>query len=463
MQIGSVKRWHIIVIASLAVIARLAYYTDYIGHDDAYIYLKYAQNIATGNGWSFNPGEPSYGTTSPLWTLLISAGELIGIGAKNTGVALSLISLWLLVFLGYYVARKIIGNELPSFLYCCALATDCWLIRWSGTVMETTLAAMSGMLFIYLYLKFKDKPIISIFGGLMFLIRPELIAIWSIVLFTKNYKLILKHIIFYTLPVLIWFCLAYNIFGQLLPNTTIKSSAPLIHISLETAKEICQVIIVYSILIVFALFKPLKQTFAQIQTKLYILYPVAAIILYYVWRTDSLQSAARYLNIIIPLILLLIFYLISNSNLKLVFAIFIFLIQNVLITSLLFIPTINNFKIGYLETSKNIAKWLDTNTTKNDNVLIIVDVGIIGYYSSCHIIDWGSLISKEIQKKCPTVENAINYFKPKYIILTQSNISNKLQRNYKRLHLKLIDEYIIPSPGMSKQLYCYTTIYEPLN
>jgi len=76
-----VKLWHLIIIAALSVVARVILLGDYIGHDDAYIYLRYAKNISAGHGWSFNPGEPSYGTTSPLWTLILVFGNVLGFGA----------------------------------------------------------------------------------------------------------------------------------------------------------------------------------------------------------------------------------------------------------------------------------------------------------------------------------------------------------------------------------------------
>lgn len=39
--------------------------------DDAYVHLVYAQNLAQGLGLCFNAGEPSLGTSSPLWVFLI--------------------------------------------------------------------------------------------------------------------------------------------------------------------------------------------------------------------------------------------------------------------------------------------------------------------------------------------------------------------------------------------------------
>jgi len=40
--------------------------------DDAYIFMRYADNIAEGHGFSFNPGETSFGSTSILWTLVLA-------------------------------------------------------------------------------------------------------------------------------------------------------------------------------------------------------------------------------------------------------------------------------------------------------------------------------------------------------------------------------------------------------
>lgn len=40
--------------------------------DDSWIHLQIARNLASGQGWSFNPGEPTGAATSPLWVLLIT-------------------------------------------------------------------------------------------------------------------------------------------------------------------------------------------------------------------------------------------------------------------------------------------------------------------------------------------------------------------------------------------------------
>jgi hypothetical protein len=45
--------------------------------DDAWIHQTYARNLARDGEWAFISGQPSGGSTSPLWTLLLAAGYLL--------------------------------------------------------------------------------------------------------------------------------------------------------------------------------------------------------------------------------------------------------------------------------------------------------------------------------------------------------------------------------------------------
>ncbi|MBN1146835.1 MAG: hypothetical protein JXA78_06240 [Anaerolineales bacterium] len=46
--------------------------------DDAWIHQTYARNLALNGEWSFIPGQPSAGSTSPLWSGVLSLGYLLG-------------------------------------------------------------------------------------------------------------------------------------------------------------------------------------------------------------------------------------------------------------------------------------------------------------------------------------------------------------------------------------------------
>ena len=43
--------------------------------DDAWIHQTYARNLATRGEWSFIAGQPSGGSTAPLWTMVLSLGH----------------------------------------------------------------------------------------------------------------------------------------------------------------------------------------------------------------------------------------------------------------------------------------------------------------------------------------------------------------------------------------------------
>lgn len=65
-------------------------------HDDAFITLRYSQNLALGRGFVFNPGEPRLGTTSPGHAL-IGAGVYMLFGRDATPHVISTVGCLALV------------------------------------------------------------------------------------------------------------------------------------------------------------------------------------------------------------------------------------------------------------------------------------------------------------------------------------------------------------------------------
>ncbi|MGH7348301.1 MAG: hypothetical protein ACREK4_25575, partial [Candidatus Rokuibacteriota bacterium] len=62
--------------------------------DDSWIHLQFARNLASGAGFSYNPGIPVAGSTAPLWTLLLGAGAVVASAslamAKAVGILATL-------------------------------------------------------------------------------------------------------------------------------------------------------------------------------------------------------------------------------------------------------------------------------------------------------------------------------------------------------------------------------------
>lgn len=69
-------------------------------YDDAFITFRYAENLAHGLGFVYNPGERVLGTTTPLFTVILAAFALLGVpphvAAPFLNLAFELATLWFL-------------------------------------------------------------------------------------------------------------------------------------------------------------------------------------------------------------------------------------------------------------------------------------------------------------------------------------------------------------------------------
>ena len=152
---NQIRRWPIWLIS--AGLAGLASWLFLRGQpaglpvDDAYIHLVYAQNLAKGLGWCFNPGEPSLGTSSPLWVFLIRC--LLPWLTPETAVrVLSLAGL----IVSTVIISEIVRVSLPSlgedrnsrfirdYLILCSAA----LFVFSGNLLWIAFCGMETMVFL---------------------------------------------------------------------------------------------------------------------------------------------------------------------------------------------------------------------------------------------------------------------------------------------------------------------------
>lgn len=108
--------------------------------DDTYIHLRYATHLLRLGELSFNPGDPTYGATSPLWILGIVALLKLGVAPLLTVRLLGLGS----ALLTLAVADRLLSRPVfpagwrPTLLLL--VAADAWFLRWSLSGMETPLA-----------------------------------------------------------------------------------------------------------------------------------------------------------------------------------------------------------------------------------------------------------------------------------------------------------------------------------
>jgi hypothetical protein len=206
--------------------------------DDAWIFWVFAKNLATGQGFSFNPGQPVLGTTSILWVFLLAGSYLLTHNvifiSKFWGVLLFLLS----VLLTYRICLFYTGKKEIAFFAVMTFALSPPLVFGALSGMEIPLATLLLCLTLYFHLRETGKNqklfFAPVFGALCFVARPELILLYPLLLMhdylnrsqgegQKDFRLAKSAIFSKGLTFLIFlspaFIFSYLVTGSFLPHT----------------------------------------------------------------------------------------------------------------------------------------------------------------------------------------------------------------------------------------------------
>ncbi|MGC4062601.1 MAG: hypothetical protein QM749_17855 [Aquabacterium sp.] len=110
--------------------------------DDAFIHLRYAQNLVSFGIPCYNPGQPSYGTSSPLYLYMLAALIKLGITTPWTTKAISLLFHGVLVYQFAWMTQLAKGRKqlmlaASTLLLCMPMSA-----RWLNNGMETSIIAV---------------------------------------------------------------------------------------------------------------------------------------------------------------------------------------------------------------------------------------------------------------------------------------------------------------------------------
>jgi len=163
-----------------AVCARIAGSAVGLPLDDAYIFKRYALNLASGLGFSFNPHEPSLGCSSFLWTVLLAG--LVKIFGRENYFALAQTAGIFFTAMSLYLMLRLLLDYTSSWLLVFTGALLAWFssVTFMNAVsgMESGLFSFLVLLNIYEFQKYqsgKTKGALKMgaLSGLAFLTRPE--------------------------------------------------------------------------------------------------------------------------------------------------------------------------------------------------------------------------------------------------------------------------------------------------
>lgn len=145
--------------------------------DDAFIGLRYAENLLAGRGFVFNPGELVEGVTNSGWVLVVAAAGWatplpLVVLAKGLGAACLAAAVVLVTVAHRRLAPEATGAERALLPLLIVAQPEPVYFALAG--METGLAAL--LLAGFLACTLQEPPrltLAAVFGGVLFTVRPE--------------------------------------------------------------------------------------------------------------------------------------------------------------------------------------------------------------------------------------------------------------------------------------------------
>jgi hypothetical protein len=162
-----------------AVLARLAFrmLTGFVA-DDAFITYRYATNLAAGHGFVYNPGERVLGTTTPLFTLLLAGPAALGFRPEDVALVAALASAGLTAVLIYRWARS---WGFGAWAMVPAVAFVLWPRSLAADMSGLETACFTLFVTAAFYMRVRRRPAAAIASaGLAALTRPE--GLWLLLL-----------------------------------------------------------------------------------------------------------------------------------------------------------------------------------------------------------------------------------------------------------------------------------------
>ncbi|MGH9463695.1 MAG: hypothetical protein ACRD1X_21035, partial [Vicinamibacteria bacterium] len=189
-------------------------------YDDAFITFRYARNLASGEGFAYNPGERFLGTTTPLFTMVLALSVRIvpGLDVPQMAQWLNGASLFFCGFLVYLLARDdgipLGGSAMALFTVTHPLFLDVW-----GGEALLFLAEVLAAFFFYFR---KHHVLCGVLLGLAFLTRAE--GVLPTLVLASHFLVVNKRFPWRLLLACVavagpWVAYSFHAFGSPLPAT----------------------------------------------------------------------------------------------------------------------------------------------------------------------------------------------------------------------------------------------------
>lgn len=407
--------------------------------DDAWIHQTYARNLAFHGEWAFFPGMKSGGSTSPLWTFLLSIGYLIKIPPILWASFLGALCLWVCSILAEMIVRHEIDSYRPNFPWVgCILILE-WHLTWAAVSgMETILFSSVALSVIFLmYFEKTNYLLVGLMIGISVWIRPEGLILLGPVLLAilislkKNKtKLINISLLLIGFILIFIFYLAFNYFisGNPWPNTLYAKQAEYASIYGKKffssfASQLLQIIVGVGVIlfpgVVATSYIGIKQRhIAKISAVIWIVTMIGL----FSWKLPVTYQHGRYIIPVIPVFLILgsiglIKNITSQKSMILRILRSSWNISTAVVILSFWILGLYSYgaDVAFIEKQMvDTAKWVSENIPSS-SVIAAHDIGALGFFDNHKLIDLAGLVTPEIIPIIRDEDKLIHYLNEKNV------------------------------------------------
>lgn len=187
--------------------------------DDAPITYRYAENLAAGNGFVYNPGEQILGTSTPLYALLLTLSRLLGLPIPLASNLFNFAGSLMVILLTMLITERLSHSQSAAILAACYLLVQGSFVRYTMAGMETPV--YTALILGTFWLALLDRlPIAAFVAGLAAIMRLDGLAVGGALFLTyllAQWRIPWRAVVSYGLTLLPWTLFAFFYFGSPIP------------------------------------------------------------------------------------------------------------------------------------------------------------------------------------------------------------------------------------------------------
>ncbi|MCJ7483445.1 MAG: hypothetical protein MUO31_10815 [Thermodesulfovibrionales bacterium] len=406
-----------LIFVGLLLLYYMVFEINSFHYDDPFITYRYAKNLNSGLGLVYNRGEKVFGTSTPLYAIILAILYKI----VNVFIRIDYHSLSQIISLFCFSGALIVLIEVTGVGILESIAFFLLLLfsPVNFNVLFSGMETFTVLLFLLLFLKKIDNQKALIYLIIIFLLRLDIGIIASISFFTFylfqlilgqiNFKRLIKSLIVIALAVLAYTFFTLILFKTFIPQTIIAKTVIYTHsgFSQSFGERVNYVIrmgfpifvslpmLLFGLFIVYSLIK--KRNVFGLQYFLFLTF-------YSLFQVSLIGAIQHWYLPYLPFLLVLItaLYIKNVLNKKnLILSVVLFIIISLGISSYMFLRNnrSNNPNKIYFKSFKNnlfsdelfmVARMIPVNSK-----IFCADIGVLGFFSNAYIYDYAGLVSKK--------------------------------------------------------------------